>query len=123
VTDAASLLKHLATGRHQAAEGSRAGAGFPLFVRVKGQGTHTGEPPAQGSVGRIFDDSGRDLQRLVSNIAPREKQLLRVVSTPHAGQLRSSRNRSPACVSSWDRPPSTWSTQHSREMLKSIALA
>jgi DNA-binding transcriptional LysR family regulator len=90
-------------------------------VRLKGQWHLTAEGRLlQGQMERIFEEL-RDLQRLVSNIARAEKYLLRAISTPTLANAiipkSLARLRQLHAQSSVEL-----STQHSREMLKSIVL-
>lgn len=121
LTDAASLLNISQPAATKLLKQAERRLGFPLFVRVKGQWHLTPESRMlKGHIDRIFDDL-RDLQRLVSNIARAEKQLLRAVTTPTLANavipksFASFRRR-------FGQTPIELSTQHSREMLKSIVL-
>jgi DNA-binding transcriptional LysR family regulator len=121
LTDAASLLNISQPAATKLLKQAERRLGFPLFVRVKGQWHLTPESRLlKGQIGRIFDEL-RDLQRLISNIARAEKQLLRVVSTPTLANAiipkSITRLRQQLGQTSVEL-----STQHSREMLKSIAL-
>ena len=121
LTDAASLLNISQPAATKLLKQAERRLGFPLFVRVKGQWHLTPESRMlQGQMERIFDEL-RDLQRLVSNIARAEKHLLRAISTPtlanavipkSIAQLRRQIGQTSVELS----------TQHSREMLKSIVL-
>jgi DNA-binding transcriptional LysR family regulator len=121
LTDAACLLNISQPAATKLLKQAERRLGFPLFVRVKGQWQLTPESRLlKPQIGRIFDDL-RDLQRLIGNIARAEKQILRVVSTPTLANAiipkSLTRLRQQLGQSSVEL-----STQHSREMLKSIAL-
>ena len=121
LTDAASLLNISQPAATKLLKQAERRLGFPLFVRVKGQWHLTPESRLlKGQISRIFDDM-RDLQRLVSNIARAEKYLLRVVSTPTLANAVI-----PKSISRLRRQLGQTavelSTQHSREMLKSLLL-
>ena len=121
LTDAASLLNISQPAATKLLQQAERRLGFPLFVRVKGQWNLTPEGRLlQGQMERIFDEL-RDLQRLVSNIARAEKYVLRAISTPtlanavvpkSIARLRKQLGQTAVELS----------TQHSREMLKSIVL-
>jgi DNA-binding transcriptional LysR family regulator len=121
LTDAASLLNISQPAATKLLKQAERRLGFPLFVRLKGQWHLTPEGRLlQGQMERIFEEL-RDLQRLVSNIARAEKYLLRAISTPtlanaiipkSLARLRKQLGQSSVELS----------TQHSREMLKSIIL-
>jgi len=121
LTDAASLLNISQPAATKLLKQAERRLGFPLFVRVKGQWHLTPESRMlRGQMERIFDEL-RDLQRLVSNIARADKRLLRAISTPtlanavipkSIARLRQQLGQTPVELS----------TQHSREMLKSIVL-
>jgi len=121
LTDAASLLNISQPAATKLLQQAERRLGFPLFVRVKGQWQLTPESRLlQGQMERIFDEL-RDLQRLVTNIARAEKHLLRAISTPtlanavvpkSIARLRKQLGQTSVELS----------TQHSREMLKSIVL-
>jgi len=121
LTDAASLLNISQPAATKLLKQAERRLGFPLFVRAKGQWHLTPESRLlQGQMERIFDEL-RDLQRLVSNIARAEKYLLRAISTPTLANAvipksiaRLRRQLGQTSVE--------LSTQHSREMLKSIVL-
>jgi DNA-binding transcriptional LysR family regulator len=121
LTDAASLLNISQPAATKLLKQAERRLGFPLFVRAKGQWHLTPESRLlQGQMERIFDEL-RDLQRLVQNIARAEKQLLRAISTPTLANAvipksiaRLRRQLGQTAVE--------LSTQHSREMLKSIVL-
>jgi DNA-binding transcriptional LysR family regulator len=121
LTDAASLLNISQPAATKLLKQAERRLGFPLFVRVKGQWHLTPESRLlQGQMERIFDEL-RDLQRLVSNIARAEKQLLRAISTPTLANAVI-----PKSIARLRRQIGQTSvelsTQHSREMLKSIVL-
>ncbi len=121
LTDAASLLNISQPAATKLLQQAERRLGFPLFVRAKGQWHLTPESRLlKGQIARIFDDL-RDLQRLVSNIARAEKYLLRVVSTPTLANAVI-----PKSITRLRRQLGQTgvelSTQHSREMLKSILL-
>jgi len=121
LTDAASLLNISQPAATKLLQQAERRLGFPLFVRVKGQWLLTPESRLlQGKMERIFDEL-RDLQRLVANIARHEKYLLRAISTPTLANAvvpkSIARLRKQLGETSVEL-----STQHSREMLKSIVL-
>ena len=121
LTDAASLLNISQPAATKLLQQAERRLGFPLFVRVKGQWNLTPEGRLlQGQMERIFDEL-RDLQRLVSNIARAEKYVLRAISTPTLANAvvpkSIARLRKQIGQTSVEL-----STQHSREMLKSIVL-
>jgi DNA-binding transcriptional LysR family regulator len=121
LTDAASLLNISQPAATKLLKQAERRLGFPLFVRLKGQWHLTSEGRLlQGQMERIFEEL-RDLQRLVSNIARAEKYLLRAISTPTLANAiipkSLTRLRKQLGQSSVEL-----STQHSREMLKSIIL-
>lgn len=121
LTDAASLLNISQPAATKLLKQAERRLGFPLFVRLKGQWHLTPEGRLlRGQMERIFEEL-RDLQRLVSNIARHEQYLLRAISTPtlanaiipkSLARLRKQLGQSSVELS----------TQHSREMLKSIVL-
>jgi DNA-binding transcriptional LysR family regulator len=121
LTDAAALLNISQPAATKLLQQAERRFGFPLFVRTKGRWHLTPESRLlTEQISRIFDDL-RDLQRLISSIARTEKYLLRVVSTPtlanavipkSIGRLRQELGQTSIELS----------TQHSREMLKSILL-
>ncbi len=121
LTDAASLLNISQPAATKLLQQAERRLGFPLFVRAKGRLHLTPESAMlRGQMERIFDEL-RDLQRLASNIARADKYLLRVVSTPTLANAiipksitRLRRQLGQTSVE--------LSTQHSREMLKSIVL-
>jgi DNA-binding transcriptional LysR family regulator len=121
LTDAASLLNISQPAATKLLKQAERRLGFPLFVRAKGQWHLTPESRLlQGQMERIFEEL-RDLQRLVSNIARAEKYLLRAISTPTLANAvipkSIARLRKQIGQTSVEL-----STQHSREMLKSIVL-
>jgi DNA-binding transcriptional LysR family regulator len=121
LTDAASLLNISQPAATKLLKQAERRLGFPLFVRVKGQWHLTPESRLlQGQMERIFEEL-RDLQRLVSNIARAEKYLLRAISTPTLANAVI-----PKSIARLRRQIGQTSvelsTQHSREMLKSIVL-
>ncbi len=121
LTDAASLLNISQPAATKLLQQAERRLGFPLFVRVKGQWNLTPEGRLlQGQMERIFDEL-RDLQRLVSNIARADKYVLRAISTPTLANAvvpkSIARLRKQIGQTSVEL-----STQHSREMLKSIVL-
>ena len=121
LTDAASLLNISQPAATKLLKQAERRLGFPLFVRAKGQWHLTPESRLlQGQMERIFDEL-RDLQRLVSNISRAEKYLLRAISTPTLANAVV-----PKSIARLRRQVGQTSvelsTQHSREMLKSIVL-
>ncbi|MCZ8132804.1 MAG: LysR family transcriptional regulator [Steroidobacteraceae bacterium] len=121
LTDAASLLNISQPAATKLLKQAERRLGFPLFVRVKGHWQLTPEGRLlQGKIERIFDEL-RDLQRLVTNISRADLQLLRAVTTPTLGNAVI-----PKSIAHLHRlvgqPSVELSTQHSREMLKSIVL-
>jgi DNA-binding transcriptional LysR family regulator len=121
LTDAAALLNISQPAATKLLKQAERRLGFPLFVRVKGQWHLTPESQLlKGQIGRIFDEL-RDLQRLISNIARAEKQLLRVVSTPTLANAIIPKSIT-KLRHQLGQTGVELSTQHSREMLKSIAL-
>ncbi len=121
LTDAACLLNISQPAATKLLKQAERRLGFPLFVRVKGQWHLTPESQLlKGQIGRIFDEM-RDLQRLVSSIARAEKQLLRVVSTPTLANAIIPKSIT-RLRQQFGQTAVELSTQHSREMLKSIAL-
>jgi DNA-binding transcriptional LysR family regulator len=122
LTDAASLLNISQPAATKLLKQAERRLGFPLFVRVKGQWHLTPESQLlKGQIGRIFDEL-RDLQRLITNIARAEKQLLRVVSTPTLANAIIPKSLTRLRQQLGQQTAVELSTQHSREMLKSIAL-
>jgi DNA-binding transcriptional LysR family regulator len=121
LTDAASLLHISQPAATKLLKQAERRLGFPLFVRVKGHWQLSPEGRLlQGKIERIFDEL-RDLQRLVSNISRPEEQLLRAVTTPTLGNAVI-----PKSIAHLHRQVGRTSielsTQHSKEMLKSIVL-
>ncbi len=121
LTDAASLLNISQPAATKLLKQAERRLGFPLFVRVKGHWQLTAEGRLlRGQIERIFEDL-RDLQRLVSNVARTEKHLLRAVTTPTLANAVIP--KSIAQLKQRVGPTSVeLSTQHSREMLKSLLL-
>jgi DNA-binding transcriptional LysR family regulator len=121
LTDAASLLNISQPAATKLLQQAERRLGFPLFVRAKGRLHLTPESELlRGQMERIFDEL-RDLQRLASNIARAEHYLLRIVSTPTLASAivpkSITRMREKLGATTVEL-----STQHSREMLKSIVL-
>jgi DNA-binding transcriptional LysR family regulator len=121
LTDAACLLNISQPAATKLLKQAERRLGFPLFVRVKGQWQLTSESELlKPQIGRIFDEL-RDLQRLISNIGRAEKQILRVVSTPTLANAIIPKSLT-RLRQQLGQTAVELSTQHSREMLKSIAL-
>lgn len=121
LTGAATLLNISQPAATKLLQQAERRLGFLLFVRAKGRLQMTPESMLlKEKIERISDEL-RDLQRLAANLARPDRQLLRVVSTPTLANaivpqaLTHLRKRfSHAAVE--------LSTQHSREMLRSILL-
>src|SRR5882757_1047472 len=121
LTDAASLLNISQPAATKLLQQAERRFGFALFVRAKGQWHLTPESRLlKGQIARIFDEL-RDLQRLVSNIARAEKYLLRVVCTPTLANAVIPKSMT-LLRQQLGQMAVELSTQHSREMLKSIVL-
>lgn len=121
LTDAACLLNISQPAATKLLKQAERRLGFPLFVRVKGQWQLTPESQLlKPQIGRIFDEL-RDLQRLISNIGRAEKQILRVVSTPTLANAIIPKSLT-RLRQQLGQTGVELSTQHSREMLKSIVV-
>ncbi|MFT4047361.1 MAG: LysR substrate-binding domain-containing protein [Solimonas sp.] len=121
LTGAATLLNISQPAATKLLQQAERRLGFPLFVRARGRLHLTPESVLlKEKIERISDEL-RDLQRLTANLARPGHHLLRVVSTPTLANaivpkaITHLRKRfSHAAVE--------LSTQHSREMLRSILL-
>ncbi len=121
LTGAASLLNISQPAATKLLQQAERRLGFPLFVRAKGRLHLTPESIIlKEQIERISDDL-QDLQRLASNMGRLGRKVLRVVSTPTLANAIVP--RSIMCLrASPEQPTMELSTQHSREMLRSIVL-
>lgn len=121
LTDAASLLNISQPAATKLLKQAERRLGFPLFVRVKGHWQMTPQGRLlQGKIERIFDEL-RDLQQLATNLARVDLQLLRAVTTPTLGNAVI-----PKSIAQLHKlvgkTSVELSTQHSKDMLKTIVL-
>lgn len=121
LTGAATLLHISQPAATKLLQQAERRLGFPLFVRAKGRLHLTPESMMlKAHIERISDEL-QDLQRLASSIRGGGQQLLRVVSTPTLANAIVP--RSIMCLRSGMAPLTMeLSTQHSREMQRSIVL-
>ncbi len=121
LTGAASLLNISQPAATKLLQQAERRLGFALFVRAKGRLHLTPESIIlKEQIERISDDL-QDLQRLTSNMGRLGRKLLRVVSTPTLATTIVP--RSIMCLrGAPEQPTMELSTQHSREMLRSIVL-
>lgn len=121
LTGAASLLNISQPAATKLLQQAERRLGFPLFVRSKGRLLLTPESALlKEKIERISDELS-DLQRLAANLARSDKYLLRVVSTPTLANAIVPRAIT-GLRQRFGHAAVELSTQHSREMLRSIVL-
>jgi DNA-binding transcriptional LysR family regulator len=121
LTEAASLLNISQPAATKLLQQAERRLGFPLFVRARGRLHLTPESLLlRGQIETIYAQLA-DLQLLVANIARGENRLLRVVSTPTLATAVIPRAIA-RLRRQLDKTSIELSTQHSREMFKSIVL-